>query len=807
MTGRESRSRRAEADSYCPPLNPVHTPGISLSVQTEETCFVNNAHISGASAARYYVKLGINGLQTLCLVDSGSACTIINHRFYKRVPCAPTLDPCFLKVETANGSSLNVLGETQLNIDGVKTDVIVTCNDLETDVILGTNLLRCGNISFREGKMNLYLPDGSVNRYRLQCSAISTPQVAAADTQTQVDSLLTKYHDIFAQTGNPLKEATSLGLGKLEVQPGTTPIRQRPYRLPPGKKEVVEKEVSKMLSDGIIRPSQSPWSSPVTLAPKSDGSIRFCIDYRQLNKVSIQDAHPLPNIQDILDSLQGAKVFSTMDLKSGFWQMGLEEESKPRSAFACHVGLYEFNRLPFGHTNAPAQFQRAMEKVLTGLIGKICFVYIDDLIVFSRNDEEHLQHLEKIFERLRAHGLQLKRSKCFFLQREIKVLGWMVNEDGISADPSKFKAIREMPRPTTPREVKRFLGMVGYYRQLIPSFADTASPLTDLTRGKANNFVWTAEAQYAFEKLKENLISDRIMLSLPDFSLPFQLYTDASQNAVGSVLVQEIDGVKRPLSYFSKKLSHAQQKWCATEKEAYALILSLKKFQCYLQGHKFVVYTDHKPLKSLFFCEQKNTKLQRWAVTLAEYNPTIRYVEGKNNIHADLLSRPPVETACCKMAVKRADVSITQPPPDVLPPMDKKLLAEDETLEIDGINLQECAALQKEEFPKETEKAEKGEEPYFIENGLLFSLSKIDPVLERLPKLLLPQKWHKEVINRAHNEVAHGATDKTGARILDRYTWPGMYASIRGFIKQCPHCIQVSRKTEKRAGHPYACAA
>ena len=285
--------------------------------------------------------------------------------------------------------------------------------------------------------------------------------------------------------------------------------------------------------------------------------------------------------------------------------------------------------------------------------------------------------------------------------------------------------------------------------------------------------ILTDEVQQAFDKLKDVSISDRIMLTLPDFSLPFQLYTDASGTAVGSVLVQEIDGVKRPLSYFSKKLSSTQQRWCATEKEAYALILSLEKFQCYLQGHKFTVYTDHKPLKSLFFCEQKNTKLQRWAVTLAEYNPEIKYVEGKNNIHADLLSRPPIEAACCKMAVKRAEVSIA-PPPEVLPPMDKELIAEDDTLEIDEINLHECAKLQRQEFPKETEKAEKGEEPYYHEDGLLYSRSKTDPVLERLPKLLLPRKWHKQVIARAHNEVAHGATEKTGARVIDRYTWPGM---------------------------------
>ena len=416
------------------------------------------------------------------------------------------------------------------------------------------------------------------------------------------------------------------------------PIKQKPYRQELHKRMEVERQVQDMLDKGIIRPSHSPWSSPITIVSKKDGTSRFCVDYRKVNAITIKDSYPIPRIQDILDGLGGATIFSTLDLRSGYWQIPIAEEDRTKTAFCCHTRLFEFNRMPFGLCNAPSIFQRTMNRVLAGLIGKICFVYIDDIVIFSRNPEEHAYHLHLVLDALRKAHLKVKASKCKIGVPSIELLGYIVSEYGVSPDPQKVAVIQAMPPPECKKGLQSFLGTINYYRQCIPDLAQTASPLYELTKNNVH-YKWEKEHQIAFNRLKAHLSSDAIM-AYPDVNKPYKLYTDASDFAIGAILTQEDqNGLERPIHFLSKALSTEQKKWATIEKEAFGVVYALQKLRPYLWGSTFEIFTDHKPLLSLFKQEVKNTKIQRWAVLISEFGAPISYIKGKKNIKADLFSR------------------------------------------------------------------------------------------------------------------------------------------------------------------------
>ena len=342
-------------------------------------------------------------------------------------------------------------------------------------------------------------------------------------------ALLNKYKSLFQIGNNQPIGRTSVV--KHDILTEGPPIRQKYRRLPVATKSVVNEEVKKMLQSGVIRRSTSPWSSPVVLVRKKDGSWRFCVDFRKLNSITHKDAYPLPKIEETLDSLSGAKYFSTLDLASGYWQVELREPAKEKTAFSTPMGLFEFNVMPFGLTNAPATFQRLMECVLAGLSMEECLVYIDDVIVFSETFQDHLANLEKVFSRLYQAGLTLKLSKCHFCKKEVKYLGHIVGSGGIKPDPDKVSSIVSYPVPRDLKQLQQFLGLANYYRRFIANFSHIASPLYQLTRKHAKNFNWINTCQIAFEKLKEAL-SSPLVLIFPAFDKQFFLSTDASGQAI-----------------------------------------------------------------------------------------------------------------------------------------------------------------------------------------------------------------------------------------------------------------------------------
>ena len=451
----------------------------------------------------------------------------------------------------------------------------------------------------------------------------------------EVEQLINKNKDIFASCASDLKP-TNLTEATLDTG-DHDPIRQRPYRNPLALRYQLDAEIDDMLKAGVISPSQSPWSSPVVIVPKRDGSKRICIDYRAVNRVLVKNSYPLPRIDDLFAMLGKAKYFTSLDFKSGYWQIAVRPEDRAKTAFTCHRGLFEFNRMPFGISSAPGIYQAMMAKCLAGIEGVYAVAYLDDILIFSSTYTDHLGHIQEVFKRIRKANLRLNLKKCHFMKPELEYLGHVISENGIRPNPDKVQAIKGLLAPTCVKDVRSFLGMAGYFRTFIPQFSAIARPLTQLTR-KNMHFNWSDEEQQAFEILKQRLIEAPI-LAFPDPSKPYSLYTDASDYAVGGILTQDFPEGERVISYVSHQLAANRQVYPTIEKECFAIIYCITKLKQYILGADITVFTDHKPLKSLFTAEMKNTRVQRWAILLDEYKIKIEYRKGIHNGRADMLSR------------------------------------------------------------------------------------------------------------------------------------------------------------------------
>ena len=373
--------------------------------------------------------------------------------------------------------------------------------------------------------------------------------------QQHLNGLFKEFSDVFSQGED---DPGCTPLLKHTIETHGPPLRQPYRRQNPAVRREEMAQVQQMLASDVIRPSNSPWASPVVMVKKKDGSLRFCVDFRQLNAATVKDAHPLPRIDDLLDALHGACWFSTLDLKSGYWQVPIMERDKEKTAFRTSSGqLYEFNQVPFGLCNAPTTFSRLMDRVLSGLHWETCLFYLDDIIVFSSTWEEHLARLRQVFERLRHANLKLGAEKCAFAAKEVSYLGHRVTEEALLPDSALLAAIREILPPKTAAEVRSSLGLAGYYRRYVKTFAAITSPLHDLTRKDAV-FHWSADCHYAFDRLKTLLITSPIT-AFPDFSQSFRLYTDAATAGIGTILAQVREGRERIICCASRSLNQAEK--------------------------------------------------------------------------------------------------------------------------------------------------------------------------------------------------------------------------------------------------------
>lgn len=599
--------------------------------------------------------------------------------------------------------------------------------------------------------------------------------------------LILEFSTLFDADGAPLGVAADV---QHTIDTGDArPLRQRPYRVSLSERETISTQVDTLLSKHIIQPSTSPWSSPVVLVRKKDGSIRFCVDYRRLNKVTKKDVYPMPRIDDALDSLRGARYFSSLDLRSGYWQVPMSESDKEKTAFVTPDGLFEFNVMPFGLSNAPATFERMMDTVLRRLRWKICLCYLDDVVVFSTSFSEHLNRLRTIFSCLLSAGLQLNRKKCHFAHETLRVLGHVVSADGVSPDPDKVKAVSEFPVPQTTRDLRSFVGLSSYFRRFIRGFATIAAPLTNLL-GKDTPFKWTQGCANAFSELKRVLTSSPILRHYdPDTAV--ELHTDASGDGIGAVLAQRGEGepMEHAVAYASRTLTKAERNYSTTEKECLAIVWAVVKFRPYLYGRPFIVVTDHHALCWLTSLKDPSGRLGRWALRLQEFDITVLYKSGRKHADADALSR-------CALPISD-DAGVSPDEISALISYDTRSFAAEQLHDPQVFKLMRHLD---NTLPSSDRKFVRKSRHFVLRDGVLYRKNYASDGNRYL--LVIPKHLWKDVLQSLHDDptAGHLGFFKTYERVRQRYFWVRLYTYVYKYVTSCPQCQRRKAPTSPPAG-------
>ena len=619
----------------------------------------------------------------------------------------------------------------------------------------------------------------------------------------KLQQLLDAYPDLFA---SKLSELGRTNLVEHHIDTGDSPPKaSRAYQANPRKNKEINDIVQELLECGHITPSMSPWASPVLLVPKKCGGQRFCIDYRKLNAVTKKDAFPLPRISSILDKMNGKKLFSSLDLFSGFWQIKLDSRTKEKTAFILDdpPSLYEWEVLSMGLANSPSTFQRLMLNVLRPVLGRTVYVYLDDILVFSDNLEDHLKHIREVFDLLRAAGLKLKLKKCEFLKDSVSYLGHIITPQGLLPDPSKIEKIANFPTPKSADEVRIFLGISGYYRSFIKDYGKIAQPLTaKIKKENTRNFKWEEEDQKAFEYLRTRLITSPI-LAFPNFELPFMLFCDASNTGLGVVLSQVQDGKEVVISYASRQLKGAEVRFSTTEKEALAVVFALKHYKHYLQYQKepVKILSDHKPLVWLANQKDDTSRLGRWAMLLAGTNYEITYKPGRIHNNADTLSRIPAETEEETVAINtiRNIVSI-----NILTSDEQEIESMERWQAKDDLCRRIRTYMEEGILSPEDEI----ERPIWVKEITLFKY--IDGLIYREAptkqrnhtntQLVTPLALRGRIVKFMHNSATggHFGYHRTYLKVAARFYWPEMKGEIKEYCRACIDC------TANRAPGPRA---
>jgi transposase InsO family protein len=645
--------------------------------------------------------------------------------------------------------------------------------------------------------------------------------------KAEVAQLMERCNGVFA--ADSIELGNAVGVKHRIRLTDDTPFKDKPRRIPPAMYDELKKHIQEMLAAGAIRHSTSPWASNVVLVRKKDGRLRVCIDYRKLNARTIRDAYSIPLIDATLDSLSGAKWFTTLDLQAGYWQIQLAEEDKEKTAFTVgNLGFFEAERMPFGLTNAPATFQRLMEQTLADLTNTMA--YLDDVIIHSKTFEEHLERLEAVFNKLQEKGLKLKPSKCHLFRKRVEYLGHVISERGIEADPGKVEVVREWPVPKTVQDLRQALGFFGYYRRFVQDYAKIAKPLHELLQGQENTkhankkteVKLSQDAGTAFHTLKNKLITLPI-LAYADFTLPFELHTDASGLGLGAVLYQTQDGVKRVIAYASRGLRNSEQHYSAHKLEFLALKWSVtEKFKDYLYGTHFRVFTDNNPLCYVLSTAKLDACGHRWLAELSTFDFDIQYRSGKKNGDADALSRrtdhirAEVVAAMCAGTAERSEVVLDS---DEVVAHQRAMKASTAVLEQNRLKwirdqekdqvISKITAALKKGKPSARELAQLNQQwpevklylrtwnRLVLRDGVLYRSREVDGATTY--QLVLPASSREMALKGLHDDVGHLGRDRTLELVRSRFFWPRMSEEVSTYVKRCLPCIKRKAHIPDRA--------
>ncbi|KAI3672993.1 hypothetical protein L6452_39099 [Arctium lappa] len=688
----------------------------------------------------------VNSVHARVLFDSGANRSFVSTAFCDYLHRVPKPLSSALEVETADDNRVTIREEyddCDIQIDGRSIPLRLLPMTLgEFDIIIGMDWL-------------------AENQSRIMCNK-KIIQIELRDS-----GIIVIYGDRRNRKSSMISMAKARRCVEFQIDlvHGAAPIARAPYRLAPSEMKELMSQLQELLDKGFIRPITSPWGAPVLFVKKKDGTMRMCIDYRELNKVTIKNRYSLPRIDDLFDQLQGACYFSKIDLRSGYHQLKVREEDIPKTAFRTRYGHYEFLVMPFGMTNAPATFMDLMNRVCKPYLDKFVIVFIDDILIYSRTEKEHEQHLQAVLSLLKREKLYAKFSKCEFWLREVQFLGHVVTQEGIKVDPTKVDAIKRWEPPRTPSEVRSFLGLAGYYRRFIQDFSRIATPLTSLTK-KGVKFEWKPAQEEAFEVLKEKL-STAPILTLPEGTEGFVVYSDAFKLGLGCVLMQQ----GKVIAYASRQLKDHEKRYPTHDLELAAVVFALKIWRHYLYGVKCQIYTDHKSLKYLFDQKELNMRQQRWMELLKDYDCEILYHPGKANVVADALSR---KEKSDRVRIKAMRIEVTPSWTDELKKVQEEALTEKN--------------LKAERMVGVVSLLEDNNQGLRCYKGRIW-----------IPRL---GNFRNQVLDEAHKSrySIHPGNNKMYRDLRQSYWWPRLKKDIAHYVERCLTCLQVKVEHQRPYG-------
>lgn len=717
---------------------------------------------------RPYLQVSIFGQNILGLLDTGATRTILGRKGWSLLSnlgiCLDRSDPVVVKV--ANGSSVQSIGSCLIPVSlrgRTKLINMVVMPEFPHSLILGIDFfkemgvipnLRSGEWSFADEISAL---EAAVHLQRRDVLTLSE--------QAELQDVIERNRNIMGESLGCTNRSEHVIITE------SPPIKQRYYPVNPVMQRQIDLELDQMLKDGIVEPSNSGWASPIVLVKKKDGSYRFCVDYRKLNAVTLPDGYPLPYISNVLDKLRNAHYLSSVDIKSAYWQVPVAVESRKFTAFTVpNRGLFQFRRMPFGLRNSPATWQRLIDQVLGSDLEPYVFVYLDDIVIVTPTFEKHLSVLDEVFRRLKEANLTVSWDKCQFCRSELRYLGYVVDVNGLHADPEKVKAMLQLPCPKSVREVRRILGVFSWYRRFLPNFATLVAPITALVK-KSVKFYWSQECEEAFTKVKELLVSAPV-LQCPDYSLPFEVHTDASAYGVGAVLVQPHSDSERVVCYLSRSLSSQERNFSTTERECLAVLWAIEKLRPYLEGIRFTVVTDHYSLVWLQNLRDPTGRLARWAVRLQQYDFEIVHRKGKDHVVPDTLSR----------SLAPLD-SVTIPVNDSPPVQDKWYIQMIRKVQDHPLK-----------YPAWRVEHSKLYKYVFRRDGL--------SIVGDSWKLVIPKEQRKQILFQSHDipTSGHMGIYKTFHRVAEKYYWPKLRSDVTRYVNGCSVCGAHKVEHKKPAG-------
>lgn len=689
-----------------------------------------------------------------------------------------TLEPVFVcgeeELNEPTCNAHNPACECTLSVSSVQRTEIYVSPEVRWDENLPDPPVQTDNANFLLSKLDL------------------TETCLSSQAQTTLRQIIIDYANAFVGADGIIGCYKGSFRHKIDLVDGAVPFQQKPYRVPLGLRDEVTRQIEQMLAQNIIRPSTSEFASPIILVKKKTGDWRFAVDYRKLNSITRREAMWLPNVTDILDTIGGKSLYSTMDVQAGFHNLKIYEPHISRTAFITFMGLFEFLRLPFGLASAPTSFQKVMDTIRKDLTCTI-LIYIDDLILASQDEISHLEDLKQLLGVLIKHGLRLKIDKCRFGQKEVKYLGFLISEKGLRPDPKNIEAVKGFKTPKTVTELKSFLGAVGYFRRFIKSFADIARPLHELTRDESLG-QWRKEHQQAFEMLIEKLCSAPV-LAPPRLGKPFQIETDASGYGISAVLLQKgPDNQLHPIFYASRLLNKHERNYATVEKEALAIVFALKTFQPYTEGAgQTLVKTDNSCCCSLLKSKNLTGRLLKYQIAVQGYDINIVHRPGKTNALCDHLSRYLPEGSAT------TDTAASTKPIDAIEfvePVTLEMIRQEQKATTSYRKLYDALHGRLSAEIDNDATSPKEHENYAVRNGILYW--KEQDGTNAVLKIIVPYSLRVPLLKVFHTdplEGGHLGVAKTVAKISNRFYWPGLATDTQNYVKSCDSCQK--RKTNK----------